>query len=183
MFERLNTPDEAYHYKLGAALNMERTVLKILDANISEAQDEQVAALFREHREESEQHVTNLEEVFRMLGWEVDDSPCPAIDGIQAEGKANAKKTDNTLVDNVLLQGAVETEHHEIAVYENLIINARAMGHEDVVAALQRNLQSEQATLEKVRQAEERVAAVTPQHPAGSQNESMVDRVKSTLSS
>src|SRR5256885_3139064 len=32
MFERLNTPDEAYNFKLGAALKMEHTVLeKILE--------------------------------------------------------------------------------------------------------------------------------------------------------
>src|SRR4051812_38917043 len=32
MFERLNTPEEAFNYKLGATLKMERTVLeKILD--------------------------------------------------------------------------------------------------------------------------------------------------------
>src|SRR5438105_2405982 len=105
MFERLNTPQEAYNYKLGAALKMERTVLEILDANISEAKSEEVASLFRHHRGETENHVRNLEEAFGLFGWDVDDSPCPAIDGLQAEGKANAKKTDDALVDSVLLQG------------------------------------------------------------------------------
>jgi ferritin-like metal-binding protein YciE len=96
----------------------------------------------------------------------VDDSPCAAIDGLQAEGKANANKTDDSLVDSVLLQGAVEVEHHEIGVYENLILNAQAMGREDVVTVLQRNLGSEQETLEKAKRLQERVAAVTPEQPA-----------------
>jgi ferritin-like metal-binding protein YciE len=65
----------------------------------------------------------------------------------------------------VLLQGAVEVEHHEIGVYENLIDNAHAMGREDVVELLHRNLASEEATLGKARHASSRVAAITPQDP------------------
>jgi ferritin-like metal-binding protein YciE len=166
MFERLNTPQEAYNYKLGAALKMEREVLDILDASIEKAQDEQVAAAFRKHRAESEDHVTNIEEAFALFGWEVDTSPCPAIEGLQKEAKANAKKADDALVDSMLLQGAVEVEHHEIGAYENLIINARAMGRDDVVAVLARNIGNEQQTLEEVKRLQEQLAATMPTQQA-----------------
>lgn len=166
MFERLNNPQEAYHWQLGAALTMEHRVVEILDDNIDNAQDERIKQLFREHRSESEQHARNLEQVFDRLGWEIDDSPCPAIQGIQKEGKTNVKKTDDSIVDSVILAGATETEHHEIATYETLIINARAMGRDDVAQLLQQNLDSEQATLKKVKSAAEQVAAVSPKQPA-----------------
>lgn len=179
MFERLTTPQDAYQFKLGAALTMERTVLAILDASIDEAKDAQVVQLFREHREESQSHVTNLEEVFRLMSWDVDDSPCPAIDGLQAEGKANAKKTDDSLVDSVLLQGAVEVEHHEIGVYENLILHANAMGRSDITQVLQRNLDSEQHALQNAKSLQEQVAAVTPKNPPAAA--SVVDKAKSAL--
>lgn len=159
MFERLNTPQEAYHYKLGATLKMENKVLEILEQNVKEAQDERVQALFRHHHDETRGHVANVEQAFRLLGWEVDDSPCPAIEGLEKEGKANAKKTDDALVDAALLQSAVEVEHHEIGVYENLIINARAMGRDDVAALLRENIEQEQHTLEEVRQLEMQLAA------------------------
>lgn len=162
MFERLDTPEEAYHFKLGAALNMEHTVLAMLENNAEEAQSEQVKQLFQHHHGETQQHIANLEQVFETFGWEVDDSPCPAIEGIDKEGKANAKKTDDAIVDSVLLQGAVETEHHEIGVYENLIINAEAMGRGDVVQLLQQNIEVEQHTLEEVKDMQAKVAAVTP---------------------
>jgi len=178
VFERLNTPQEAYNFKLGAALTMERKVLEILEANVEEAQDEQVAGPFRHHHQETLGHVGNLEEAFGLFGWEVDDSPCPAIDGLQAEGKANAKKTDDVLVDSVLLQGAVEVEHHEIGVYENLILNARAMGREDVVGVLERNLGDETHTLEEVKRLQEQVAAVTPKQPA---EPGVTDKLKNAL--
>ena len=166
MFERLNTPTEAYEYKLGATLKMEQTVLEILEANIDAAQDSKVKDLLRAHQTESQEHVRNVEAVFALFGWDVDDSSCPAIDGLQKEGAAMVKKTDDSLVDSVILQGAVEVEHHEIGVYENLIINAEAMDRQDVVAVLRRNIESEQGALEKVKALQAEVAAVTPKATA-----------------
>jgi ferritin-like metal-binding protein YciE len=167
MFERLNTPEEAFNYKLGATLKMERTVLeKILDDSESEAQSETLKQLFRHHADETRQQIRNLEQVFAAFGWEVDDSPCPAIEAIHKEAKTNVKKTDDAIVDSIILSGALETEHHEIAVYEGLIINARAMGRDDVVRLLEQNLEQEQHTLEEAKRALERVAATTPQHAA-----------------
>jgi ferritin-like metal-binding protein YciE len=162
MFERLNTPEEAFNYKLGAALKMEHTVLeKILEDNIEEAKDDKVKGLLRHHQDETRQHIGNIEQAFTAFGWEVDDSPCPAIEAIHKEGKANVKKTDDSIVDSIILSGAMETEHHEIAVYEALITNARAMGRDDVVGLLQQNLEQEQHTLEEVKRSASEMAAVS----------------------
>lgn len=162
MFERLNTPTEAYNYKLGAALKMEQKVLKILDSAIEESKNKKVRELLSQHRSESEGHVRNVEEAFRAMGWEPDDSPCPAIDGLQAEAKANAKKADDALIDLVLLQGAVEVEHHEMGTYENLIMTARAMGHDKVAGLLEKNLESERKALHLASEAERQLAQATP---------------------
>jgi ferritin-like metal-binding protein YciE len=166
MFERLNTPQEALNFKLGATLKMETKVLEVLDDSIENAQDERVKELLRAHRVESEQHVKNVEEAFALFGWEVDDSPCPAIDGLEKEGQANIKKTDDGLVDSVILQGALEVEHHELGVYENLLINIKAMGRDDAARLLHQNFESEQGALEKVRALQSDVAAATPKQPA-----------------
>jgi ferritin-like metal-binding protein YciE len=61
-------------------------------------------------------------------------------------------------VDAVILAGAAETEHHEIAVYEGLITDAQAMGKDDIVQLLQQNLEQEQHTLEEVKQAAQQLA-------------------------
>ena len=93
--------------------------------------------------------LANLEKAFAALGWEVDDSPCPAIEGTEKEGKATVKKTDEAVVDDVLLSGAAETEHYEIAIYEGLITHAHAMGKSDVLELVKQNLEQEQHTLEE----------------------------------
>jgi ferritin-like metal-binding protein YciE len=162
MFERLNTPEEAYNWQLGSALTMEQTVHDMLGDLQEEAQDENLKQLFQHHQEETRQQIANLERVFSVFGWDVEDSPCPAIKAIEKEGKANIKKTDDSIVDSIILAGAGQTEHHEIAVYENLITNARAMGRDDVAGLLQENLEIEEHTLQEVKRAAERVAAVSP---------------------
>src|SRR5690242_19419876 len=113
MFEKFNTPAEAYNFKLGATLKMEHKVLEILEANIEAAQDDEVKALLRAHQTESHEHVRNVEEVFGLFEWEVEESACPAIEGLEKEGAAMIKKADDSLVDSVILQGAVEVKHHE----------------------------------------------------------------------
>lgn len=150
MFERLHNPQEAYNHELGAALKMEQTVLDMLDENVEESKDDKLKQLFRHHQEETRGQITNLESAFRSLGWEVDTSSCPAIEGIEKEAKANVKKSDDSIVDSIILQGAAETEHHEIAVYEGLIIKARAMGRDEVVRLLEENLEQERHTLQEV---------------------------------
>jgi ferritin-like metal-binding protein YciE len=162
MFEHLKTPEEALNYKLGATLKMEDETLKILEANIEEAKDGEVRSLFEHHQEETKEQIDKLRAVFEVFGWEPDDSPCPAIEGLRAEGKANAKKADDAILDSVLLQGSVEVEHHEIGVYENLIINARAMGKDEAVRLLEQNLEIEKHTLDEVKRMQEQVAARAP---------------------
>jgi ferritin-like metal-binding protein YciE len=165
MFERLHTPEEAYDYKLGATLKMEQKLLDMLEQNADEAHDERVKALFRHHHDQTRQHVANVERVFGMMGWEVDDSPCPAIEGLEKEGKSTVRKSADEIIDAILLQTAVEVEHHEIGVYENLILNARAMGREDVAELLGQNIAQEQTTLDEVKTLMAQLAAPGTSQP------------------
>jgi ferritin-like metal-binding protein YciE len=150
MFERLNTAQDAFKWELGAALTMEREIVEMLDELIEASRGEPVKQAFRSHQAETRGHVANIEDAFRTCGWEVDDSPCPVVHALEKEGKANVKKADEQVVDQIILGGAIETEHHEIAVYEKLIIAARGIGREDVAEVLSRNLGEEQHALQKV---------------------------------
>jgi ferritin-like metal-binding protein YciE len=161
LFERLNTPQELFHYKLGAALKMEHNVLDMLGKLEEEAQRQPLKEQFRHHADETRQQIENIEKAFEALGEKPDDSPCPAIEGLDKEGKANIRKADESVVDAVILSGAAATEHHEIAVYEGLITHAQAMGQEDIVRLLEENLEQERHTLEEVKQHTERLARET----------------------
>ncbi|NAZ77700.1 DUF892 family protein [Kineococcus sp. T13] len=158
MFERLNTPEQVFSYKLGAALTMERDTLGMLEALQEAAQREELKQLLREHAEETRQQIELIEQCFALLGEEVDDSPCPVTKALAAEATATIKKTDDSLVDAVILAGALETEHHEQAVYETLVIHARARGAERVAVLLETNLAVEQSAGARVKELATRIA-------------------------
>ena len=155
MFEtvKIHTPTELFAHKLGAALTMENTVVEMLGKLVEEANDSGLKNELRHHAEETQAQIRNLRQAFRALGMEAEEQPCPAIEGIEKEGEANLKMVEDDLTDHVILAGCSETEHHEIAVYENLITHADAMGQEDVVALLRENLEQEQHTLGEVMKA------------------------------
>ena len=150
---RITSPEELFAHNLGAALTMEKTIVDMLKTLIDEAGAGKLKQDLRLHLEQTQAHVRNLEQAFEALGKEPEERPCPAIEGIEKEGQANLKMTEETLKDDVILAGCAETEHHEIAVYENLITHADAMGQEDLVALFRENLEQEQETLRKVMEA------------------------------
>src|SRR3954451_22497881 len=152
MLERVKIHDaeELFLANLASTLKMENTVEAMLGTLVEEAQSSELKKQLRHHREETQAQIRNLHQIFQALGKEPDESPCLPIEGIEKEGQIKLKLVEDDLKDAVILAGCAETEHHEIAVYETLIAHADAMGHEDVVALLQENLEQEQHTLGEV---------------------------------
>jgi ferritin-like metal-binding protein YciE len=154
----IETPHELFAHKLGAALTMEETIIDMLENLQDKASDPTLKRNLEQHRRETEKHVANLQQIFRALGEEPETQSCPTIDGLAKEGKELIKDADESLVDAVILGGVIETEHHEIAVYDGLIIQAEQMDDEDVVALLHENLEQEEAVLDKAVKAAEQSA-------------------------
>jgi HEAT repeat protein len=61
VFERLNSPQELFHVKLGAALTMEQNVLEMLGNLEEEAQRQPLKEQFRHHADETRQQIQNIE--------------------------------------------------------------------------------------------------------------------------
>src|SRR5262245_30248651 len=154
----IETPHQLFVHRLGAALTMEETILDMLEQLQQEASDPTLRSNLQRHHRETQQHVSNLQQIFRALGEEPETQSSPAIDGLEKEGKQMIKDADESLVDAVILNGVIETEHHEIAVYDGLIITAEQMDDDDIVALLHENLEQEEATLDKAVKASEQSA-------------------------
>jgi ferritin-like metal-binding protein YciE len=151
MFEHFDTPEQIFSFKLGSALTMERDTLEMLGELEQSANHPEMKELFRGHAEETRQQIENIEKSFALLGESVSDAPSPTTKGLAKEAKASLAKTDSSIADAVILAGALETEHYEIAVYETLVTNAKARGANDVAALLQHNLDQEESAKEKVK--------------------------------
>ena len=152
---KVETPTELFVHKLGAALTMEETILGMLEELEEKASDTKLKQDLRKHHQETRQQIENLQRVFQALGEEPEKQSCPAIEGLEKEGQQMIKEVDDALVDSVILGGVIETEHHEIAVYDGLIIKAEAMGEDDVRALLLENLEQEEQALDKAVKAAE----------------------------
>jgi ferritin-like metal-binding protein YciE len=156
--DTIETPRELFIHKLGAALTMEEKILEALTKLEEKAQDSSLRRQLQEHYRETEGQVQNLRQVFSALGEEVAEKPCPAIEGLTKEADSMLGQVDESLYDAVILSAVMETEHHEIAVYDSLIINAEQMGDADVIVLLNENIEQEDATLQKAMNAAEQLA-------------------------
>jgi ferritin-like metal-binding protein YciE len=154
----IDTPRELFVHKLGSALKMENTILDMLEELQQQANDTELKRSLAQHHRETQQQVRNLERAFDALGQEAKEQPCPTIEALEKEGEQDLKEVDDHLHDHVILSGVVETEAHEIAVYDGLITNAEAMGEDDIVALFEENLEQEQQTLQKARKKMDQLA-------------------------
>jgi ferritin-like metal-binding protein YciE len=158
MFEHFNTPEEIFSFKLGSALTMEQDSLEMLEKMADTTPRPELKEFFRLHAVETRQQIENIKKCFALLGEEVNDSPSPTTKGLAKEAAASISKTDDSIVDAVLLAGGLETEHYEIAVYETLVTNAEARGATEVAALLKQNLDQEVAASEKIKKAAKEIS-------------------------
>ena len=150
---QIGDPKQLLVHKLGAALTMEETVLSMLAELEQKANDAELKEQLSHHHDETRQQVANLEQAFSALGLQRKKQPCPAIEGLEVEGKEMLQQAAQELYDAVILGGCAEVEHHEIAVYDGLITMADEMGEDDIVALLKENLEQEEHTLKEVEKA------------------------------
>jgi ferritin-like metal-binding protein YciE len=153
VLDRIESPRDLLEFKLGAAYKMEEVVLQMLGKLHDKAHSDQLKQQLRHHADETRSQIGRIEQSFSLLGLEPDQKPCPTIEAIDKESRANIKITDERMLDLVILAGAADTEHHEISVYETLITLAMAQGHGEVASLLRDNLEQESHTLEEVKRA------------------------------
>src|SRR6476620_12010131 len=83
--EPMNDPRELFLHELGDILYAERTLVKALPKLAKEATDSTLRDAFEKHLGETEQHVTNIEKAFEMVGEPAKAEKCPGIDGTKKE--------------------------------------------------------------------------------------------------
>jgi ferritin-like metal-binding protein YciE len=125
----------------------EKAILKALPKMAKKASSEDLATAFETHRDETEQQVARLEEIFEILDKPARGKKCPAIDGILEEGQEIIKEAkDDTVRDAGMLAAAQAVEHYEISRYGTLKAWADKLGLNDVAALLDETLEEEKAT-------------------------------------
>jgi ferritin-like metal-binding protein YciE len=103
------------------------------------------------HRDETKQHVANIERAFELLGEDASAEKSHSIDGLVAQHDKIVKNIESDELRDLFNAGAAaKTEHLEIAAYKGMIPTAEKLGEQEIVRLLTENLEQEKQALEKV---------------------------------
>src|SRR5690349_312102 len=129
---------ELFHETLKDIYFAEKKILSALPKMAKAAQAEELKAAFEKHEEETEEHVTRLEQVFEEIEETPRGKPCEAIMGIIEEGQEVMKEFKGApALDAGLLAAAQAVEHYEIARYGTLKTWATELGLKRAVKLLE----------------------------------------------
>jgi ferritin-like metal-binding protein YciE len=123
----------------------EKKLVKTLPKLQKAATTDELKQAFREHLEQTKNHVTRLEQVFEIIGEKAVEHKCPAMVGIVEEGDEIMDETDEGTAqrDVGLIFAAQKAEHYEIATYGGLATLAHTLGYSDVKKILGETLNEE----------------------------------------
>lgn len=152
LFSRdIKTLDDLFVHTLRDIYYAENQIAKSLPDIIDKANEPQLKRGFKTHLDETKNHIARLDEVFRLLGKEIEGVDCPAVDGILEEADDVAGEVDDkATMDTALIAAAQAVEHYEISRYGSLIAWANQLGRRDCATILQRTLEEEKATDKKL---------------------------------
>jgi ferritin-like metal-binding protein YciE len=129
----------------------EKQILKTLPKMARKAGSDQLREALEEHRQETEQQIENLEQVFEMVGLKPRGVTCEAMDGILEEGKEIMEEAEaEDARDAGMIAAAQAVEHYEITRYGTMIAWAGTLGMADAARLLQQNLDQEHAADRKL---------------------------------
>ncbi len=139
--------DELFHDTLKDIYYAEKKILGALPKMAKAAQNDDLKAAFEKHRDETEEQVARLEQVFELIEEKPQGKKCPAIEGIIEEGQEIIKEYKGSpALDAGLLSAAQSVEHYEISRYGTLRTWAEELGMSEAVELLQTTLDEEEAT-------------------------------------
>src|SRR5664280_948757 len=133
----IKTLNDLFVHQLQDIYYAEKQLVKALPKMADKATAPQLKQGFLDHLKETENHVTRLEQVFKMHGAQVKAVDCPAIDGIIKEANETAGEVaDKAVLDAALINAAQAAEHYEITRYGSLIAWAKQLGRNDCASCL-----------------------------------------------
>jgi ferritin-like metal-binding protein YciE len=139
--------NELFHDTLKDIYFAEKKILATLPKMAKAAQDDALRMAFQKHRDQTEEHVARLEEVFEVIDKKPVGKTCAAIMGITEEGAEIMEEYKGSpALDAGLLAAAQAVEHYEISRYGTLRTWAGELGLNEAMTLLEATLKEEKAT-------------------------------------
>jgi ferritin-like metal-binding protein YciE len=131
----------------------QKLVKKGLPSMIDGATSPELRNALQQHLQETQSHVSRLEQVFSICGFEADTEDNDIFDEMADATKGVIGDIDaSPLRDAALIVSGNKVEHYEMAVYGSLVSFARQLGFQQAATLLQQTLQEEKAADAKLTQ-------------------------------
>jgi len=143
----LDNLQELFLSQLKDVYDAEQRITKALPKMAREASSEELSSAFEEHLAQTQEHVTRLERVFRIVGESPTKKTCKAMVGLLEEGEEIMKEdAPESVLDAGLIAAAQKVEHYEMATYGCLRDWAQLLGLSEAADVLQETLDEEGET-------------------------------------
>lgn len=136
----------------------EQQIVKALPKMVKASHNSQLKQAFEHHLEETKNHVTRLERIFKSINESPKGKTCEGMKGLLKEGEERIKDGgESEVMDAGLISAAQRVEHYEMAAYGSARTYAELLGEQEAVRLLEETLEEEKAVDQKLTQVARRV--------------------------
>ena len=122
----------------------ETQLVEALPKMAQTASSSELQTAFKQHLNETQQHVSRLETVFKQLGQDPGGETCDAMKGLVKEAQHFlTAKGAKEVIDAGLIGAAQRVEHYEMAGYGTARTLAKQVGESQIASLLQQTLEEE----------------------------------------
>jgi len=148
---KLETLKDLYIHELKDLYSAEKQIIKALPKMVKAATDEQLATGFKEHFEQTKEHVARLEKILTSHDESTRGPKCEGMEGVLKEGDEMIEEDAEDEVRGAgLIAAAQRVEHYEMAGYGCARTYAELLEDRDGAQLLQTTLTEESDTDKKL---------------------------------
>jgi ferritin-like metal-binding protein YciE len=147
----MKTLRELFLAELSDMYDAEHRITKALPKLVKAATNEELKQALQSHLEETEGHVTKVEQVFAAFGEKPKAKKCEATVGLLEEGDEIASENKGSATINAaIISAGQKVEHYEIASYGCLREWASLLNNQEAVELIQEILDQEKHADQKL---------------------------------
>jgi ferritin-like metal-binding protein YciE len=145
----VHTLKDVFRHALGILYDAEQQVLAALDEVETETRSTAFRDRVRQHRQETQRQIQNLERCFELLGTDAPHAQSAVARGLREDKRAFRRENPTPdALEFFDLDAAVRTEHYEVGAYRSLLAIARVLELDDARRLLEQNLREEESMAE-----------------------------------
>lgn len=122
----------------------EKQGVRAIPKLVKAAESQELKDALQQHREQSQQQIERLEQVFEQIGKRARGKTCEAMQGLVAEGEEAIEEGEKgPVLDAALIACEQAIEHYEISRYGTMVVWAKHLGMNEAAGLLQQSLDEE----------------------------------------